>query len=85
MAKELIHLLMENKYVGEHKDGLANGQGTFTFANGKNMLVNIKMAKPNGQGTFTFANGAKYVGEFKDNKYYGQGTYTFANGDKICW
>ena len=69
-------------YVGEFKDGMENGQGTFTWANGDKYVGEFKYALRHGQGTYTSAKGDKYVGEFKYNKSHGQGTYTSANGDK---
>ena len=71
-------------YVGEFKDGAANGIGTLTGAKGT-YIGEFKNDKINGQGTFTFGpssqwSGDKYVGEHSDGKRNGQGTYTFANG-----
>jgi len=76
-----------DKYVGEWKDGVRNGQGTFYFLadnqfKGDKYVGEWKDDKRNGQGTYTYADGAKYVGEYKDDKVNGQGTYTFANGNK---
>jgi hypothetical protein len=56
--------------------------GTFTFANGKKYVGEIRDNKRQGQGTFTYADGSNYVGEWKDDKWHGQGTYTHANGNK---
>jgi hypothetical protein len=70
------------KYVGEWKDGLAHGQGTYTFANGVKYVGEFKYGKYHGQGTHRQANGDKYVGEWKDGKPHGQGTHTFADGAK---
>ena len=71
-----------DKYVGEHKDGSFNGQGTYTWANGNTYVGEYKDGKRNGQGTYTFSNGGKYSGEFKDGKYNGHGVFIFKNGDK---
>ena len=69
-----------DKYVGEYKDGLRNGQGTYTAANGNKYVGEYKDGKRNGQGTYTYANGNKYVGEFKDHNFNGQGIKYLANG-----
>ena len=71
-------------YVGEWKDSLRHGQGTYTYANGDKYVGAYKDGKQNGQGTFTFADGDKYVGEFKDSLFHGQGTYTFADGERYA-
>ena len=76
-----------NKYVGEHQNGMFNGQGTLTFSPesewaGDKYVGQWKSGYRNGQGTYTHANGRTYVGEWKDGKSNGQGTETYANGDK---
>jgi hypothetical protein len=75
-----------NRYVGEFKDGMANGHGTYTFGEGPNKgnIYNGKF-KDNtrcGQGTMIWANGAKYVGEWIDSERYGQGTMIYEDGAK---
>ena len=58
-----------DKYVGEWKDGVRNGQGIFTFGKGKHegdkFVGEYKDGVRNGQGTYTWTNGQKYEGEFK--------------------
>ena len=71
-----------DKYVGEFKDGLFYGQGTYTYASGDKYNGEWKDDKFNGQGTYTYVGGDKYVGQYKDGKAHGQGIYTFANGKK---
>ena len=73
------------KYVGAFKDGLWDGQGTYTFDEGSVGRIYVgafKEDKFNGQGTFTFGDGRKYVGAFKDNDLNGQGTLTYSDGRK---
>ena len=55
--KELILMLMENKYEGEYKDDKRNRQGTHTWANGNKYVGEFKDGKQHGQGTYTYANG----------------------------
>ena len=74
-----------NKYVGEWKNGTANGQGTYLFLadnpwKGDKYDGEFRGGKRNGQGTFTYATGEKYVGEWKDGNYNGQGTSYASNG-----
>ena len=55
-------------YVGKFRDGLLNGQGTFTWSNGNKYVGEFKDGLLNGQGISTLFDGRKYVGEFKDGK-----------------
>ena len=71
-----------NKFVGEFKDNLKHGKGTFTWADGTKYVGQYKDDLNSGQGTYTFANGDKYVGEYKEGLRSGQGTYTYADGNK---
>ena len=73
---------LNNKYVGEWKDGEHHGQGTYTFADGSKYVGEWKDGKRFGQGTYTWPSGTKYVGEWKDGKRFGQGTYTWPSGSK---
>ena len=76
-----------DKYVGDWKDGVRNGQGIFTFGKGKHegdkFVGEYKDGVRNGQGTYTWTNGQKYVGEWKDEKENGQGTMSLSNGEKF--
>ena len=59
----------DNYYVGDYKNNLANGQGTYTFADGDKYVGASRDGKYNGQGTLTFADGrAAMEGVWKDNK-----------------
>jgi len=75
--------LAGEKYVGERKNGLLNGQGTYTWANGNKYIGEWKDDKMNGQGSFTWKSGTKYVGEWKDDLRNGKGTLTFADGRRV--
>ena len=69
-------------YVVEFKDGLPNGQGTYTFPSGEKYAGEFKDGKFNGQGTWIHPDGRIYVGEWKDGKVHEQGTYTYTDGRK---
>ena len=64
------------------RNGIANGQGTYTYSDGSQYVGEFKDCKRQGQGIFTFGKdtrfaGNKYVGEFKDDNYHGQGIFIF--------
>mgnify|MGYP001318738911 FL=1 len=71
----------QTAYVGEFINGLASGQGTYTYSDGSVYVGQFKEGKEHGIGTFRCWNhGSKYVGEFKNGKKHGEGTYTYPDG-----
>ena len=62
---------------------IPNGQGTYTFPDGKKYVGKWKDGKYNGEGIFTRPSGTKYVGEFKDGERNGQGILTSYLGFKF--
>jgi len=72
----------DDKYVGEYKDGVKNGQGIYTWANGDKYVGEWKDGNREGQGSLVLANGNRYNGEYKNDKFDGQGTYTWVTGEK---
>ena len=71
-----------NKYVGQHKDGKANGKGIFTYANGDEYVGQHKNDKAHGYGTMKWKNGDKYFGKYANGKANGKGTFIYSNGSK---
>ena len=69
-----------DKYTGYWKDGLREGQGTYTWANGEKYEGTFVGNRFSGTGTMLWNNGDKYVGEWSDSKRNGKGTYTYADG-----
>ena len=68
------------KYKGQVENGKPNGQGTYTFNDGRKYVGNWIDGEPNGQGTLTSPNGEKYEGEWKDGLPNGKGVFTFGKG-----
>ena len=73
----------DGRYLGEIVTGVPNGQGTYTFPDGKKYVGKWKDGKYNGEGIFTRPIGSKYVGEFKDGERNGQGISTSYLGFKF--
>ena len=55
-------------YVGESKNGKANGKGKYTWANGDVYEGEYKDDKKNGKGKFTYANGRVREEEWKEGR-----------------
>ena len=68
-------------YVGEFKNGLPEGYGTFTYSDGAVYVGNFKEGKEHGIGTFTcWTHGSQYTGQFQNGKKHGSGIYTYPDG-----
>ena len=68
-------------YKGEIKNGVPNGQGLYSYPDGRKYFGQWKDGKINGRGTYTSPFRWKYVGQFKDGKFHGQGIYTYPDGE----
>ena len=55
------------KYVGEWKDGKAEGNGTFFHSNGDVFEGEFKQDKANGYGTYKHKSGQTYEGGWIDD------------------
>ena len=80
--KSRRNLKSDNVYIGEVTNKLPNGQGTFTYLDGREYEGEWQEGLHSGQGTHTWPDGHKYVGEWKNSIRNGQGTYTRADGAK---
>jgi hypothetical protein len=69
-----------DRYIGEWRDSLPNGQGTQTALDGSKYVGEWRNGLFNGQGTYTTSDGSKYVGGFRNGKYDGQGTMFWDDG-----
>ncbi len=68
-------------YVGEQRNGLAEGTGTRTWPEGSRYSGEFKADMRHGLGTMTDANGDKYSGGWRFDMRYGQGAIRWANGE----
>ncbi len=69
-------------YVGEVENGIPNGQGVFTYPDGRKYAGQWKDGKINGLGTYTSPFRWKYEGNFKGSKFHGHGIYTYPDGER---
>lgn len=70
----------ESKYEGSYKDGIREGKGTFTHADGSVKTGVFVDGQLTGKGTMTTEDGHSYEGEFINYRMYGNGTLHYANG-----
>ena len=70
------------KYVGEFKNDVPHGYGTFVWANGDKYFGAWKNGKSHGNGTKIWRDGRKYLGTFKNDKLHGDGTLFYTDGGK---
>ncbi len=53
----------KKKYIGQWKDGVQHGKGTYTYTDGSKYVGMLKDGKQHGKGTLTYpANGGEYIG-----------------------
>ena len=78
---------VNDKYVGEIKNGKPNGQGSYTFGRGKwegdKYVGEFKNEYRHGQGTYTSSSGRNYEGEWKDGEIW-KGTHFDKDGNIIA-
>ena len=68
-------------YVGEFKNGLYNGKGTFTYSDGATYRGEFLNGKESGMGEFNcWEHGSNYKGEFRNGEKHGFGVYQYPDG-----
>ena len=72
----------DSPYQGEMVNGLREGKGTYSFANGDKYEGDWKSNKMEGKGVYTYKDGDKYDGEWVGGKKKGQGIYYFSDGKR---
>lgn len=68
-------------YIGEIKNGKANGYGFAIFEKRGFYEGYWLNNKRNGEGVYSWQNGDSYEGDYVDGKRTGYGVYTFVTGD----
>lgn len=69
-------------YLGEVRDGKANGGGVGIFDTGGIYKGEWKNNKRHGKGIYEWKDGHKYEGDFVNGEREGQGTYIWSSGEK---
>ena len=70
-------------YVGQVKQGKANGYGVAILSTGSRYEGEWKDNQRHGQGSFYWPDGEYYVGTYRNDKRSGEGTYFWPNGEKF--
>ncbi|WP_431121088.1 hypothetical protein [Flagellimonas flava] len=70
-------------YVGQVKDGKANGYGVAILNTGSRYVGEWKDNQRHGDGAFYWADGQHYTGSYVNDKRSGEGTYHWPNGEKF--
>ena len=68
-------------YVGEVRDGKANGRGVALLSSGSRYQGEWRDNLKHGIGEFYWTDGAYYEGEYENDQRSGEGTYHFPNGE----
>ena len=75
--------VLESTYEGEYKNGIREGRGKFTYADGSVLEGNFVNGQLVGKGTGTVGNGDSYEGNFINYRRHGYGKYRMANGSSF--
>jgi hypothetical protein len=67
-------------YVGEWREGAANGRGSFTLPDGEKYVGEYKDGERNGKGTNTWPDGRRYIGNWQGGVANGFGTTIYPDG-----
>ena len=67
-------------YVGEWREGAANGRGSFTLPDGEKYVGEYKDGERNGKGTNTWPDGRRYIGNWQGGAANGFGTTIHPDG-----
>lgn len=70
-------------YIGQVKNGKANGYGVAILSTGSRYEGEWKDNHRHGQGKFYWPDGHYYIGAYYDDKRNGEGTYFWPNGEKF--
>jgi len=82
--------IIEERYVGEFRNGNRHGRGTLVFRDGDKYVGQFSggsffdQGTFNGQGTYTFADGRRKEGEYLNGELHGKGTIYDASGRIIA-
>lgn len=76
-----------DRYEGEMKDGLYEGQGKIVYADKAGRPEGryegeFKAGERDGRGAYIFRSGAKLIGTFVEGRPHGQGAYIWPNGNR---
>jgi hypothetical protein len=76
-----LWLQANGKYEGELIEGLREGPGVLTWANGDTYTGNFHAGLRSGHGVFKQSDGLTYDGEWRLSRRHGQGAQSWPNGD----
>lgn len=73
---------VEINYLGEIRDGMANGHGIGVWNTGSEYEGSWRNNRRNGHGLFNWKSGEHYEGTFVNDMRHGFGTYEWRNGQR---
>lgn len=73
----------EYTYEGEYKNGIREGEGKFTHADGTTKTGTFVNGQLVGEGTMIDEYGLKYVGNFINYRFHGLGKLIYPTGDEF--
>ena len=75
-----ITLSNGDRYLGQMKFGIPNGDGLLLFKDGNTYFGGFTNGRYGGDGAYFSINGEKFIGQFQGNQKHGNGKTFFTNG-----
>jgi hypothetical protein len=75
-----ITLSNGDRYLGQMKFGIPNGDGLLLFKDGNTYFGGFTNGRYEGDGAYFSINGEKFIGQFQGNQKHGNGKTFFTNG-----
>lgn len=80
VAKKYVNGELESTYEGEYKNGIREGHGKFTHADGSIKEGDFVNGQLMGQGKGDYSEGNEYEGNFINYRMHGKGKLKYGNG-----
>lgn len=81
--QEALGLRQLQRYEGQFSAGHIEGEGTYTWVDGRIDVGVWREGKLNGDARTTYANGEVYEGHYQDDMYHGRGKLTNLDGSTV--
>lgn len=83
VATRFVNGKFESKYEGTYRNGIREGKGVYTLADGSVMTGTFVNGQLTGKGSYKDEDGNTYEGDFVNYHMHGNGTFNWGNGSSF--